>query len=168
MLTTKYLASKKHQLIEKIGVFMETQEKLAPLAGRIYATLLITGKQGITFEQLVKDLNASKSTVCTHLNFLQSNNLVSYFTLKGDRKRYFTIAPDSLSTVMDEMTSKWAKQKEIQEDIIKYKKVAYNPNADGHSPDLEFHENYLIILSEMSQLLKRMKQNFIFNYSKNE
>lgn len=164
MLTSKDLASKKHQLVEKVGVVMETQEKLAPLAARIYATLLLTGKQGITFEQLVKDLNASKSTVCTHLNFLQANNLVSYFTLKGDRKRYFTIAPNSIATVMDEMVTNWAKQKEIQEDIISYKKLASNSSTEASSPDLEFHENYLTILSEMSQLLKEMKHNLIFKY----
>lgn len=167
MLTAKDLASRKHQLIEKVGIVMETQEKLAPLAARIYATLLITGKQGITFEQLVKDLNASKSTVCTHLNLLQSNNLVSYFTLKGDRKRYFIIAPNSLAIVMEEMTTNWARQKEIQEEIINYKKLANNCKAEEYSPDLEFHENYLTILNEMSQLLKKMKQNFLFNYSKN-
>lgn len=167
MLTSKDLASKKNQLVEKVGVVMETQEKLAPLAARIYATLLITGKEGITFEQLVNDLNASKSTVCTHLNFLQSNNLVSYFTLQGDRKRYFKIAPNSLAIVMDEMASNWAKQKEIQEEIINYKRLVTNTNLKEDSPDLEFHQNYLTILSEMNQLLTKMKQNFIFNSSKN-
>lgn len=165
MLTAKDLASKKNQLIEKIGVVLETQENLAPLAARIYATLLITGKEGITFDQLVKDLNASKSTVCTHLNFLQSNNWVSYFTLKGDRKRYFTIAPNCIAIVIDEMTTNWAKQKEIQEEIICYKKLASNSGSKESSPDLEFHEKYLTILSEMSHLLSKIKQNLILNHT---
>ena len=51
------LQAQKTRLIEKLGVQFEKEHQLAPVAARIFATLIVTGKKGITFEQLVKDLN---------------------------------------------------------------------------------------------------------------
>lgn len=88
----KELNIQKRNLIEKLGVQLEG-DQLAPLAARILATLILTGKKGITFDELVRDLCAGKSTISTHLDHLQSSNRIKYFTKSGDRKRYFIINP---------------------------------------------------------------------------
>src|SRR5690606_32661425 len=111
------LEEEKKELIEQLGVQLET-ENLAPVAARIFATLILNGKQGATFEQLVNDLHASKSTVSAHLEHLQSTNKVTYFTKPGDRKRYFIITPDLMFNVIEEMVRKWESQKRIHEKVL--------------------------------------------------
>ena len=88
--------TKKESLIEKLGVHIESRDQLAPLAARILATLILTGKRGVTFDSLVSVLSASKSTISTHLTTLQAANRVTYHTRCGDRKKYFTLVPDAI------------------------------------------------------------------------
>ena len=70
------LEKEKTRLVEKLGVQFEQEYQLAPVAARIFATAIVTGKKGITFDQLVKDLNAGKSTVSCHLEHLQATNRI--------------------------------------------------------------------------------------------
>ena len=67
-------------LVEKLGVHLEGRENLAPVAARIMAYIILTGKQGTTFDDLVTNLCASKSTISTHLNHLQDLKKLEYFT----------------------------------------------------------------------------------------
>ena len=158
----KELIERKNKLVERLGVFIENEDNMAPLEARIFSTLIITGKGGITFENLVKDLNASKSTICTHLNTLQASGRVSYFTKPGDRKRYFNVAPNRLLQVMNEMLAKWNMQHDIHSDIIEYKKEANSQNTvDAEEFDLHFHENYLLFLEEVSNAVNKLKKNIL-------
>jgi len=154
------LLERRNKLVERLGVYIEHEDKMAPLEARIFSTLIITGKSGITFENLVKDLNASKSTICTHLNTLQASGRVSYFTKPGDRKRYFNVAPNRLVQVMNEMLDNWNQQFDIHSDIIDYKKEANKQSdTDNEEFDLVFHENYLQFLEEVSDAVKKLKKN---------
>ena len=152
------LLKKKKQLVEDLGVLME-KENLAPLAARIMATLILSGKRGVTFDELVCDLHAGKSSISTHLDHLQQSSRVKYFTKPGDRKRYFIINPDLLIKVIDEMVNKWEKEKQIHSEIKEYKK---NCNAlareeDGYLFDLEFQEDFLTFLEEITAAVKKFK-----------
>lgn len=154
------LRDKKNKLVERLGVFIENEDNMAPLEARIFSTLILTGKGGITFENLVKDLNASKSTICTHLNTLQASGRVSYFTKPGDRKRYFNVTPNRLVQVMNEMLDKWNKQHDIHCDIIDYKRAVNNQiNKEEEEFDLNFHQNYLLFLKEVSNAVEKLKKN---------
>ncbi len=53
------LEIKKKNLIEELGVHLE-KDNLAPLAARILATLILSGKIGVTFDELVCNLKAGK------------------------------------------------------------------------------------------------------------
>ncbi len=154
------LIDKKNKLVERLGVFIENEDNMAPLEARIFSTLILTGKGGITFENLVKDLNASKSTICTHLNTLQASGRVSYFTKPGDRKRYFNVTPNRLVQVMNEMLDKWNKQHDIHSDIIEYKAAVNSQNTvEAEEFDLNFHKNYLLFLEEVSNAVEKLKKN---------
>lgn len=84
----------KQELIEMFGIHFENQYSIAPLAARILGALIIDGcKSGLTFEDLVCKMKASKSSISTNLNLLQKMNLIDYFTILGDRKKYFKAAP---------------------------------------------------------------------------
>ena len=66
------ICKQKQNLVERLGVLLENKEQLAPVAARILSYIILTGKVGTTFEDLVTHLCASKSTISTHLNHLQN------------------------------------------------------------------------------------------------
>lgn len=158
-MTKEELRREKMELIEQMGVLFE-KENLAPLAARIFATVILTGKQGITFDELVNDLNTSKSTVSTHLEHLQATNRVQYFTKPGDRKRYFTINPSLMVNVLDEMMSKWESQRNVHEKVLVYKKKHNDlvEKEQGVLFDLEFQRDYLTFLNEATTSIQKLKE----------
>ena len=88
------MQKEKHELIEMFGIHFEHQYNIAPLAASILGVLIVDGcKSGLTFEELVVKMKASKSSISTNLNLLQKMKLIDYFTLTGDRKKYFKAAP---------------------------------------------------------------------------
>mgnify|MGYP006195333883 CR=1 FL=1 len=165
----KDLEQQKSELIELLGVQLES-DNLAPLAARIFATLILTGREGITFEQLVLDLNASKSSISSHLEHLQTSQRVKYFTKPGDRKRYFIVHPNLMVNVIDEMTSKWETEKELHQRVLDYKKE-YNKKATekDHLFDLEFQQDFLTFLEEATSAIQKFKlkiqQKHLTNYN---
>lgn len=155
----------KKNLIEKLGVQLEG-DQLAPLAARILATLILTGKKGITFDELVRDLCAGKSTISTHLDHLQGSNRIKYFTKSGDRKRYFIINPDLVLNLIDELVNKWETEKKIHQEILEYKKKMNEMNQVNNSPyfDLEFQKDYLTFLEESTTAVQKFKSS-IFKHN---
>lgn len=82
----------KEEIIETLGVHLEQEHNLPPLAARIYAILILTDQDGITFEDCLEKRGASKSSTSTSLNLLMNMGLITYFTKPGDRRRYFKTA----------------------------------------------------------------------------
>lgn len=150
------LEGQKKRLIEKLGIQMEKEHQLAPVAARIFATLIMVGKKGSTFEELVTNLNAGKSTVSIHLEHLQATNRIEYYTKSGDRKRYFIVKPDLMVNYIDEMTAKWEAQKCIHQEILEYKTLVNNLNS-GENFDLEFQKSLLTFLDEATTAVNKLK-----------
>ena len=152
---------RKDILIERMGCAMEKEEKMAPLAARIVATLILTDKEGISFDQLVHNLNASKSTISTHLEQLQTIGRVSYFTKPGDRKRYFRITSKRFIQIIDGIIDMWENKKRINEDILQFKADYNKTHSDGADPayEMDFHKQYIIFLEEASNAIQKLKQN---------
>lgn len=144
------LQHKKERLIERLGVYLESRDQLAPLAARIVATLILTGKRGVTFEELVVQLGASKSTISTHLNNLQLTGRISYFTKSGDRKKYFMKSPDYLVRYLDKMIENWEREKNLHIEMIHYKEemTKLSDSEDDVKFDLGFHRKYVSFLEQ--------------------
>lgn len=86
----------KTELIELFGIHFESLYNLPPLASRILGTLIVDCcRDGMTFETMVERMEASKSSVSTNLNLLLKLGKITYYTLPGDRKKYFKPAPFS-------------------------------------------------------------------------
>ncbi len=159
------LEIQRKNLIEELGVHLEG-EHLAPLAARILSTLILSGKKGVTFDQLVCELQAGKSTISNHLDHLQNTNRVKYFTKSGDRKRYFIVDPNLVLNVMEEMINKWEKEKKLHLKIREYKQQC-NKKAeteDFHF-DLEFQDDFLTFLEETSSAVKKFKAKLLLRNS---
>ncbi len=157
------LDNEKNRLTEKLGVLMEKKYKLAPVAARILSTLILSGKQGLTFDELVQQLQASKSTVSTNLEFLQNIKRIEYFTIPGDRKRYFKLNANFTVEVIDEMINAWETEKAVNQEILQYKEKRNTYNQDHDLPlfDLEFQKNLLVFLEETTAAIKKLKTHFI-------
>ena len=67
---------------------------LSPMAARTLSVLAIEGSaEGLTFERLIKRLQASKNTLSTSINLLQDKELVYYETKENKRRKYFKSFP---------------------------------------------------------------------------
>lgn len=110
----------KQELIEMFGIHFEQLYHIPPLAARILGTLVIDGcKLGLTFEELVEKMQASKSSISTNLNLLQKMKLITYLTYTGDRKKYFKSSP--LSQRLSNYLTLVGNEKILIEELIKYR-----------------------------------------------
>lgn len=161
---TKEICSKKMALVERLGVHLESKNNLAPVAARIMAYIILTGKRGTTFDEMVEVLCASKSTISTHLNHLQDLKKIEYFTKTGDRKKYFVVNKDSVLNHIDTMMDEWESVKALHLEMKAYKE-AINENAteEDEKFDLTFHNNYLKFIASASASMKELKENLIKN-----
>ena len=161
------VCSQKQALVEKLGVFIESKDQLAPVAARILSYIILTGKQGTTFEDLVTELCASKSTISTHLNHLQDLKRIVYFTKAGDRKKYFIMNSDTIIQNIDAMVETWSSQKQLHIEIKEYKEAANSKTTDEDSKfDLGFHDNYIQFLDEATKSILKLKETITNNLSK--
>lgn len=149
-----------------MGVHLEHKEQLAPLAARILANLVLKGKKGETFENLVCDLKASKSTIFTHLTTLQASHRITYYTKPGDRKKYFILSPNALIRSMDEMLENWNEERDIHLEIVNYKEDINKdfPKDSVERFDLEFHNEYLNYLEQATTLMQNLRIRLIENH----
>lgn len=157
--------NREEKLIEKLGVHIESREQLAPLAARIFASLVLKGRKGETFENLVEELNASKSTIFTHLTNLQASHRITYYTKPGDRKKYFIISPNAMLNSMDEMIENWNRERELHLEIAAYKTDMNKDIEDiDEQFDIGFHSEYLNYVEQATILMKNLRIKLIENH----
>jgi len=159
------ICKEKMALVEKLGVHLENREQLAPVAARILSYIVLTGKKGATFEDMVKILCASKSTISTHLNHLQDLKKIEYFTKTGDRKKYFIINKDMILQHIDNMMQEWGQIKELHLEIKNYKETINNVKIENEEEkfNLNFHNDYIKFLDEASLSIKELRTKLIHN-----
>lgn len=153
----------KMQLVEKLGVHLENREKLAPVAARIMSYVILTGKKGTTFDEMVKTLCASKSTISTHLNHLQDLNKIQYFTKTGDRKKYFVVNKDSVIQHIDGLMSEWQEVKNLHLEIRAYKETINQKKIEIQEEkfDLSFHNDYIKFIDGATTSIEELRVKLI-------
>lgn len=147
----------RNELIELFGAHFEQLYNLPPLAGRILSTLVIDGcKSGLTFDQLVEKTMASKSSVSTNLNLLLKTEKIEYFTLVGDRKKYFKAAP--LSQRLKNYLKIVDGEKYLVEKLMAYR----GKNISCEKEEINFHNlcAYKEHLLQIEQLLNSTINKF--------
>ena len=146
-------------LVEKLGVHLEDREHLAPVAARILSYIILTGKKGATFEDMVTILCASKSTISTHLNHLQDLNKIVYFTKTGDRKKYFIINKGMVLQHIDSMIDKWEEEREMHLEIKNYKETINTKKIENKEEkfDLTFHDDYIKFIDGATTSVKELR-----------
>lgn len=154
----------KQDMIEMFGIHFEQQYNITPLASRILGVLIIDGcKSGITFEELVIKMKASKSSISTNLNLLQKMKLITYYTLSGDRKKYFKAAP--LSERLKNYLTLIDNEKILIEKVITYRE---NNNSCAQEKislqnSYAYKEHILNVEELLNNSIKKFKQIEIHN-----
>ncbi|QEC51584.1 GbsR/MarR family transcriptional regulator [Anseongella ginsenosidimutans] len=152
----------KELLIEEFGQYIETEDKLPPLAARILAHLVIDNHKGITFEEMVELLKASKSSVFTNLNILLHKGRITYYTLPGDRKKYYTVSPDDTIDRMNERIKSCDHKLALCNKIIVYKKSTQDPgNGNYLLKQINYLESFIRFLEQYKALCLQHKEELI-------
>ncbi len=163
MIDENALMAEKLALVEELGVHFECADNLAPLASRIFVYLILNGAEGASFEELTEKLEASKSSISTNLQLLQSNKRITYYTKCGDRKRYFKISPSHFISRLDEKIELWTKELGNHQKIYNYKKklLQLKNSNDENNLSLRFNTQYMEFTNKMINNLKEIKQNIL-------
>jgi len=119
---------KQKELIEAIGQHMEKQG-YPPVAGRILGLLIVMDKEEYTFEEIVEEMQISKSTASNALKNLELRNTIEYVTYPGDRKRYFRISFSDINFIVQETEKKFTKYVEFMDRVVSLKKNPDSKNA---------------------------------------
>ena len=154
----------KQELIEMFGVHFEHLYNIPPLAARILAVLIVDGcKSGLTFEVLVEKMKASKSSVSTNLNLLLKTEKIEYFTLIGDRKKYFKAAP--LSQRLKNYLSLVDSEKNLIDRLLTYRKnnVSCVQEEINLQNGLAYKEHILQVEELLINTINKFKQIEIQN-----
>ena len=163
------LKNQKCQLVEKLGIHFEKKEGLAPVAARVFSYIILNGKGGTTFEELIENLCASKSTISTHLTHLQGLNKLKYYTKIGDRKKYYIMNHDSMVQGINKTIEDWNKEMKIHQEVMSYKLTVNNlketPNEEKFN--VEFHKDFIEFLDKTIESVKEIKNRIIKNHQEN-
>ncbi|WP_026808598.1 GbsR/MarR family transcriptional regulator [Arenibacter latericius] len=159
----------KNQLIEELGVYFENNKILPPLAARIFAMLILTEEEGISFDDFVEGLYASKSSISTNLQLLQATGRIVYFTKPGERKRYFKISPNDIFEQLEKKIEQWESEKEMHLKVYNFKKDTLKNNCSNQkdTPGLHYTKTYAELADYFIENLNELKENLKITINSN-
>lgn len=151
-MNTEERIREQRRLVEAIGQRYE-KEGMQPVAGRIMALLMVMEKEEYTFDEIIEELQISKSSASVALKFLQLRNLVEYITHPGDRRRYFRVRTQEPFVLIDEFKQKLMENKQTMEEIIDLK-------ADPNSKNSRFFKNLQSMMDFFLENFEKLKEEY--------
>ncbi|UFH34809.1 GbsR/MarR family transcriptional regulator [Flavobacterium acetivorans] len=139
----------REEIIEMFGVHFESTFDIPPLAARILGVIIIDGcRSGLTFESLIEKLGASKSSISTNLNLLLKMEKITYFTVLGDRKKYYRAAPLSNRLANYLKMIKWEQQ--IIDKMITYRERTIScAEEKTNLENIKFYKSHIEQVEEL-------------------
>jgi len=137
------ISKEREELVEMFGVHFETYLNFSPLSGRILGCLIVwNDAKGLTFDDLVSRLGASKSSVSTNLNLLLKIGKIQYYTFPGDRKKYYK--PSSFSDRMQNHLRMVLDEKKMVERMIEYRKMTADTDECSDLEKIKIYQEHVI------------------------
>jgi DNA-binding transcriptional regulator GbsR (MarR family) len=134
------------QKVEELGVFFE-RSGWSPMAGRVFAYLLMCEPPHKDFFEIQEFLKASKSTVSNALNALEKEGIVDYLTFSGDRRRYFRVNPTGWMARLKSQVRQATMIRQLLEGVIKERSDSkYQAFSEDLEKILDFHINLADVL----------------------
>lgn len=140
--------AEKQQQVEKMGIFFE-KLGYSPMAGRVFALLLIAEPPYMDFYAIQDFMKASKSSISNALKILSQSGIVDYITFSGDRKRYFRVNTKNWFEILKEREQKGTEWIGMLDEVMEIR-------AD--SKDLAFNENLQKIIDFQIYMTKGMQE----------
>lgn len=151
------IQKEREELIEMFGIHFELLYNLSPLGSRILGLLIIDGcKTGLTFEEIVEKTGASKSSISTNLNLLLKMDKINYYTLCGDRKKYFK--PSQFSERLKNYIKILDFEKKIINKLISYREQTISCTEERCN--MENVKAYKAHVCEVEELLIKTIEKF--------
>ncbi len=150
-------------LIEEIGLGIEDRLNLSPLASRIYALLILSSYDGLTFDEIKEGIQASKSAASVNINVLSQLDYISYYTKPGIRKRFFKLSKYSQLLSLEMYDQSIDKEMQMLERINLFNK-AYHPEKFTNEKTLgHIYQDYLVEKQKLVQTtidkIKRFRES---------
>ncbi len=112
--------NKQKELIEQYGILLE-EMGYQPVTARVAGLLSVMDKELFTFEEIVEELNISKSTASVAIKNLLVRDAIEYITLPGDRKRYFRTKLANMDKGSKDFIVWLKKFKKLMQDTVELK-----------------------------------------------
>ncbi|MCG2726720.1 MAG: hypothetical protein L6420_10830 [Elusimicrobia bacterium] len=113
----------------------------SPIAGQIYALLYMSFKP-LTLNNMVKELEISKSSASTNIRALESWGAVKKIWVKGDRKDYYEANPDVMSIVLKRFKEGMKKRMlEFSKGMKKIEDKLFELKSNPATKEIEFYES---------------------------
>lgn len=147
-------------LVEEIGLGIEDRLNLSPLASRIYALLILSSYDGLTFDEIKESIQASKSAASVNINVLSQLDYISYYTKPGIRKRFFKLSKYSQLLSLEMYHQAIDKEMQMIERINTYNRQ-YHPEKFTDEETLgHIYHNYLIEKQNLVESTITKMKNF--------
>ena len=143
---------KQRELIERIGRNNE-RDGFQPVTARILGLLMVMDKEEYTFDEIVDEMQISKSSASNALRNLELRGVIEYVTYPGDRKRYFRFVSGDINEIIAEIEKRMQQKLSIMQQIIELKK---NPN----SRNAKFLKNVLEGINFFIENLEKLKTEY--------
>lgn len=127
--------------------------QLPPLAARIYAYLIFDFERiGVSFDELVTVLSASKSSVSSNLNLLLGMNIIVDLNKIDERKRFFAMNEKYMNIRFSEIVSRLETELSI---INRLKEVS---SVDDEKSAKQFEVCSNLLENNISSIKKNIDQ----------
>jgi len=143
---------KQRELIERIGRNNE-RDGFQPVTARILGLLMVMDKEEYTFDEIVDEMQISKSSASNALRNLELRGVIEYVTYPGDRKRYFRFVSGDINEIIAEIEKRMQQKLHIMQQIIELKKKPNSRNA-------KFLKNVLEGINFFIENLEKLKTEY--------
>lgn len=140
-------------LVDTIGRTYEKQG-FGMIPGRVIGFLTVMDKEQFTFEEIVDALQISKSSASNAIRLLEARNQIEYFTLPGDRKRYFHVRRQDRFALIDEHQTMLKKSRDLFH-------AMYEVKADKKSPTAIFLKDVENLMNVFLDIFDEVKADFM-------
>ena len=158
---------KQKELIEWIGRNNE-RDGFQPVTARILGLLMVMDKEEYTFDEIVDEMQISKSSASNALKNLELRGAIEYITYPGDRKCYFRFISGDINEMIVEIEKRMQQKLDITKQVLELKK---NPNSRNAKFLINVLEGMNFFVEHLDKLKEQYKEKepielmnwFLFN-----
>ncbi len=140
-------------LIERFGAMLKSMGSTAAI-GKVLGYLTIAEPPHRSFEDIQSNIKLSKGAVSNTLKIMELQGLIEYFTVPGDRKRYFRLALKNQEYVLMRQITETDRMISIMQDAMLLR-PAGNTEFEGELQ--KFIDLYKLLQKKILEVIKEMK-----------